>query len=109
MDMEGCDVIMENINMGERLRKLRKSKKLTQKQAADRIGIAISTLSGYEMEEKHPSYFILMKLARLYNVSVDYLIGMTENRTLDVSGLTEKEINSLSEIIEVLKESKNND
>lgn len=40
MNMEGCEVIMQNINMGERLRQLRKSKKLTQKQAADRIGIA---------------------------------------------------------------------
>lgn len=40
MNMEGCKVIMQNINMGERLRQLRKSKKLTQKQAADRIGIA---------------------------------------------------------------------
>lgn len=92
--------------MGERLRKLRETKKLTQKQAADRIGIAVSTLSGYELEEKHPSYFILMKLARLFNVTTDYLIGMTDNRTLDVTGLSDKEINSLSEIIEVLQESK---
>ena len=92
--------------MGERLRHLRETKKLTQKQAADRVGIAISTLSGYELEEKHPSYFILMKLARLYNVTTDYLIGMTKSRTLDVTGLSDKEINSLAEIIEVLQENK---
>ncbi len=97
---------MENINMGERLKNLRISKNLTQKQVAERLGIAISTLSGYELEEKHPSYFVLMKLARLYDVSTDYLIGMTEKRNIDVTGLSEKEINSVAEIVSLLKTNK---
>lgn len=92
--------------MGERLKNLRISKNLTQKQVAERLGIAISTLSGYELEEKHPSYFILMKLARLYDVSTDYLIGMTEKRNIDVTGLSEKEINSVAEIVSLLKTNK---
>lgn len=97
---------MENINMGERLKNLRISKNLTQKQVAERLGIAISTLSGYELEEKHPSYFVFMKLARLYDVSTDYLIGMTEKRNIDVTGLSEKEINSVAEIVSLLKTNK---
>ena len=92
--------------MGERLKNLRISKNLTQKQVAERLGIAISTLSGYELEEKHPSYFVLMKLARLYDVSTDYLIGMTEKRNIDVTGLSEKEINSVAEIVSLLKTNK---
>ena len=71
---------------------LREAKKLTLGQAAERVGIAISTLSGYEREDKHPSYFVLMKLARMYNVSTDYLLGMNEKRTLDVTGLSDSEI-----------------
>jgi transcriptional regulator with XRE-family HTH domain len=99
---------MENINMGEKLKKLRISKKLTQKQVADRLGIAVSTLSGYELEEKHPSYFTLMKLARLYNVSTDYLIGMTDKRNLDVTGLDEREIEVINEMISLLKRKTDN-
>lgn len=95
---------MENINMGERLKNLRIAKNLTQKQVSERLGIAISTLSGYELEEKHPSYFVLMKLARLYDVSTDYLIGMNENRNIDVTGLEEKEINVIAEMVSILKE-----
>lgn len=97
---------MENINMGERLKNLRISKNLTQKQVAERLGIAISTLSGYELEEKHPSYFVLMKLARLYDVSTDYLIGMTGKRNIDVTGLSEKEVNTVAEIVSLLKANK---
>lgn len=97
---------MENINMGERLKNLRIAKNLTQKQVSERLGIAISTLSGYELEEKHPSYFVLMKLARLYDVSTDYLIGMNENRNIDVTGLEEKEINVIAEMVSILKEKK---
>lgn len=99
---------MEIINMGERLKNLRISKKLTQKQVSERLGIAISTLSGYELEEKHPSYYVLMKLARLYDVSTDYLIGMTEKRNIDVTGLSEKEINTIVDIIDLLKANKQN-
>lgn len=97
---------MEYLQIGERLKKLRKAKHLTQKQVAERLGIAVSTLSGYELEEKHPSYSILMKLARLYNVSIDYLVGMTEMRNIDVSGLSEQEIKTISDIVSLLKEKK---
>lgn len=94
---------MENINMGKRLKDLRNSKNLTQKQVSERLGIAVSTLSGYELEEKHPSYFVLMKLARLYDVTTDYLIGMAEKRSIDVTGLSEREINAVAEMVTLLK------
>lgn len=95
---------MEYIGLGERLKSLRKSKALTQKQVAERLGITVSSLSGYELEDKHPSYAKLMKIAQLYGVTTDYLIGMTETRTIDVSGLNDREINILAEMADVLRE-----
>lgn len=54
------------VNMGEKLRSLRNEKKLTQKQVADRIGLAISAVSSYESGSRYPSYEALIKLARIF-------------------------------------------
>lgn len=97
---------MEYLKMGERLRALRRAKQLTQKQVSERLGIAVSTLSGYELEEKHPSYAMLMKLAKLYDVSTDYLIGMEDVRNINVSGLNDNEIKVITDMITILKEAK---
>ena len=60
---------MVNIKMGERLKALRQANHLTLKQVAERVGISVSVLSAYEVEDRHPSYHILLKLATLYDVS----------------------------------------
>lgn len=99
---------MEILGIGDRLRQLRTGKRLSLKQVSERLGISVSSLSAYELNEKNPSYKNLLKLARLYHVSCDYLLGApyTENRTLNVSGLTEREINLVSEMVAILKEQK---
>ena len=97
---------MVNINMGERLKSLRISRNLTQKQVASRIGLAISAVSAYELGTRYPSYDILLKLARLYNVSTDYLIGREVGCNIDVTGLSEEEVNVVVQMIEVLRKKK---
>ena len=71
------------MNMGDKLKSLRIEKKLTQKQVADRIGLAVSAVSSYESSSRYPSYDVLVKLARIFRVSTDYLFGMADRRTLD--------------------------
>lgn len=97
---------MVNIQMGEKLKSLRQSKHLTLKQVSELVGVSVSVLSAYEIEDRHPSYHILLKLATLYDVSCDYLIGREASRTLNVDGLSDREINSLTEIISIMKEKK---
>lgn len=97
---------MEILGIGDKLRELRTGRKLSLKQLSERLGISVSALSAYELNEKNPSYKNLLKLARLYGVSCDYLMGSTECRTLDVSGLTEREIDSVAEIISLFRENK---
>lgn len=94
---------MVNINMGERLKDLRTKRNWTQKQVATRIGLAVSAVSSYELGTRYPSYDILIRLARLYNVSTDYLIGKEERRSIDISGLTEDEVNVVAQMIDVLR------
>lgn len=91
------------MNMGEKLRSLRIENKLTQKQVADRIGLAISAVSSYEAGIRYPSYESLIKLSRMFHVSTDYLLGQTEKRTLDVSGLDDAEIELLSQLADKLR------
>ena len=62
---------------GERLTELRKDKGLTQKDLAAKLFINYRTYSGYEREEIEASDDVKIKLAEFYNVSVDYLLGIT--------------------------------
>lgn len=89
--------------MGEKLKSLRIEKKLTQKQVADRIGLAISAVSSYESGSRYPSYEALIKLAHIFHVSTDYLLGMTDRRNVDVTGLGDDEIELVSQLVEMLR------
>lgn len=94
---------MEMYGMGDRLRSLRTSKKLSLKQVSERLDISVSALSEYELDVKSPSYKNLAKLARMYHVSCDYLIGSGEFPALDVSGLTDEEVSALSELVSLFR------
>lgn len=75
-------------DFGYRLRELRKSKKMTQAQAAKRLNLSKTTISGYENNVKTPSLEVLTKLAVLYGVSADYILGLESRRMLPIDSLT---------------------
>ena len=89
--------------MGDKLKSLRVEKKLTQKQVADRIGLAISAVSSYESGTRYPSYDVLVKLARIFHVTTDYLLGMTDKRNIDVTGLNDNEIELISQLVDTIR------
>jgi len=68
---------------GQRLRKLREAKGLTQEELAKVINVSNKTISVYEKGGADPSTETLLKLAQYFNVSVDYLLGHTDNPTPD--------------------------
>ena len=92
--------------MGEKLKSLRIEKNLTQKQVADRIGLAISAVSSYESGTRYPSYDVLVKLARIFHVSTDYLLGITNTRNIDVTGLNDNEIELVLQLVDMLRNKK---
>ena len=64
---------------GERLRQLRKSRGITQEQLAALIGVERSSIGKYEGKGKViPSDDVKFKIAQLFGVSVDYLLGRTD-------------------------------
>ena len=86
------------------MRALRESKKMRQAQVADIIRVDRRAISAYEIGDRQPSYDILISLAKLYHVSTDYLLGVTDIRTIDVSELTESEVDILNELVLILTE-----
>ena len=63
----------------QRIRHLREDKDLSQQTIADFLNIQQRTYSRYETGEREPGIDELINIANYFNVSVDYLIGRTEN------------------------------
>lgn len=90
-------------NIGERIKELRNARKMTQNEFADRINVTKSMVSAYENGTRLPSYDVLIKIARLFKVSTDNLLGYSEKSVVDVTGLTRKQINVIQDVITTYK------
>lgn len=66
------------LTFGERLKKARKRKGLSQVDVFDAIGLNNKSLSRYEKGETTPNPDTLQKLIRLYDVSSEYILGLTD-------------------------------
>lgn len=66
-------------HFGNHLKKLRKSRNVTQKQLAADIGASERGIQQYELGERKPNYDMLIALADYFNVSIDYLVGRSDN------------------------------
>lgn len=60
---------------GERIRELRKEKKMTLRDLSDELEIPFTTLGNYERGDRQPNFETIRAIAEFFNVSVDYLIG----------------------------------
>ncbi len=91
------------LKFGDRLKSLRKQKNLTQEQLAKRLWVTKSIISAYESNSRFPSLDMLVKLSYTFNVSTDYLLGVNKKQFLDISELTDQQVNILMNIIEEFK------
>lgn len=68
------------MTFGERLKHLMEEKEVTQKEVSENLNIAISTFNGYANDYREPDFSTLTSLAKYFGVSVDYLLGVTDER-----------------------------
>ena len=68
------------IKFAERLRELRVERHLTQQEMAEFLGINTRAYQCYESDDRRPNYEKLVALADFFQVSVDYLIGHSDQR-----------------------------
>lgn len=98
---------MVEFNFGDRLKQLRSQAGLTQKELAERIGITKSVVSFYELRERTPSPDVLVKLASVFHVSTDYLLGIKKGKSIDISGLDEGDEKVIRLMVEQLRKKNN--
>lgn len=86
------------LDMGEKIKTLRKKKKWTQKQLADKIGIKESGISQYEKNLRLPSLEVLKKLCYVFDISADYFLDISVDNKLDklTNGLTGSQLEAVS-------------
>jgi len=94
-----------NINVGEKIKELRVIKGITQAELAEKVGVTTSAVSSYEVSARQPSYDILIKTAKLFNVTADYLLGLSGKDVIDVTGLNVKQRNIIRDTVSEFKHS----
>lgn len=96
------EVIGVVYGLERRLRKLREKKKLSQEVVATRIGVTKSTISSYETGTISPTLENLTKLAGVYGVTTDYLLGRDNRRVIVLDGLTPCQQDALEAAVETI-------
>lgn len=106
------------MEFSERLKELRKQAHLTQVELASKLGIVQSSYADWERGKKKPTQDNLVKIAQILNVSVDYLVGNSEEKAdeldniellfrMNSNGLTEEEKEVFrKELIDFMEERK---
>lgn len=82
-------------NFYKRLKHLRTINHLTQLELANMLNIERSTLSSYETGRRYPTLVILIRVADVFDVSVDYLIGREKNNIRVMTDAQDSERNDL--------------
>ncbi len=90
---------MNVYDFGVTLRQLRKSHNLTQAELGARIGLSKAVISKYENSIGYPSFDILILIADYFGVTTDFLLGVKKSKTVDVSTLSETQIDAVRRII----------
>lgn len=91
------------VDFGEILKRLRMQEGMTQQQLATKLGVTKSVVSYYELQARTPSPAILVKLAAIFHVSTDHLLGLEKREFLSLEGLSEEDIITLRRLASALR------
>ena len=92
--------------IADRIKDLRITSGMTQSALAKKLNITRSSVNAWEMGLSVPSTTYIVELSHLFHVSTDYLLGLSVNTSIDISGLNEKEVQILYELINYFREKK---
>lgn len=91
------------VDFGNTLKTLRLHEEMTQAQLSQKLGLTKSVISAYETGLRLPSYDVLIHIAQIFKVSTDYLLGVEQKDSLDLSELTQNEKSALLALIKAMK------
>lgn len=93
--------------IAERIKMLRENKQLSQSELSKRLGITRSSINAWEMGISTPSTTYLVELSQIFHVSIDYLLGLDKNVSLDITGLDTEQVRILTDLAEHFRKEKN--
>ena len=93
----------ELFSLAEKIKLLREKAKLTQAELARELGLSRSGVNAWEMGLSVPSTQYVVELAKHFNVSTDYLLGIEDTATIQVKGLTQKQVSVLLDTIDCFR------
>ena len=86
--------------IADKIKLLREASHLTQTELAKNLNITRSSVNAWEMGISVPSTTYLIELALLFHVSADFLLGLEQNNTIDISTLSEREAVLVYELVD---------
>lgn len=92
------------IMLNENIKKLRLLRSISQVDLAHALHVSKQCISNWENDNIQPSIDMLVKLAKYFDVSTDYLLDLENNNSISVDGLTELEIEHVKLIVRDLRE-----
>ena len=87
------------IALNENIKTLRIARNYNQVEFAKQLGVTKQCVSNWENDNVVPSIDMLIKIADLFKVTTDFLLGRSNKKTLDISGLTEEQAGHISLIV----------
>ena len=96
---------MLNYRLHEQIEKLRKSRKMSQVELAKRLGVTKGCVSNWENDNAQPSIEMLVRLATLFSVSTDFLLGLDSGDAvyIDATGLSGEVVAHVQQIVDDLR------
>lgn len=91
--------------IAEKIKALRQARGWTQSELARRMGVTRNGINSWEQGLSMPSLSSLVELAKVFSVTTDYLLGLEQLQTINVSALSERDVALLAEISERLRAS----
>lgn len=93
------------VDFAKKLKLLRTDKHITQAQLAERLWITKSMVSAYETSMRMPSYDVLVKIAKYFNVTTDYLLGLEKKQTTNTLTITQEQHEALTRLLDTFSKS----
>ena len=92
--------------IANKIKMLRERHNLTQSDLAKKLGLTRAGVNAWEMGISVPSTQYIVELAALFGVSTDYLLDIEKEKSININGLSEKEVGMIIELVEYFKQNK---
>ena len=85
--------------LNERIKELRIAMNISQVKLGEELGVSKQCVSNWENDNIQPSIDMLVKIAQFFHVSCDYLLGLSFDRVIDASNLSDEQIAHINALV----------